>query len=453
MDVRATTDGNRRSEVQLAYMCAVPPPADGNAWRDQCAPHCARARDQAGQASQLGLPDLPDRVHRGTVVRACDSPPCSPDRDKVCLMPALRRDIVDDQNPGVYHCISRCVRRESLLSSPARRQWLVRRLEQLAQVLAIDVVSFAVMENHLHLLIRIRPDIVRSWSDREVARRRVAILPNRRTRSRSGRDPDGAPSEQEVAAILASPALLDRARRDLSNLGFFHRLLKEPCARAWNKEDGVTGHFWEGRFHSPRVLDDASLLRVSRYIELNEVRARAADSIPGSIWSSACAQWNRLVSAVRGMLRDRPESAASALAKVTWEPVFPCTPPKASARRPGTRPFAGMEIPLVDYVLELDLIGRMRHPRKPGFISAGKRCLADELEALLGSGGQALARIRGELQIALSSRLRHLIGPSPHGSMQTDHRRYGSCYGDTVSVAREALRRGARRVIPISIVE
>ena len=43
----------------------------------------------------------------------------------------------------------------------------------------------------------------------------------------------------------------------LCSLGFFHRLLKEPCARMWNREDRVSGHFWEGRYQSLPVLDEA----------------------------------------------------------------------------------------------------------------------------------------------------------------------------------------------------
>jgi hypothetical protein len=41
----------------------------------------------------------------------------------------------------------------------------------LASVFAIDCLTFAVLSNHLHLILRSRPDIVRGWSDQEVAKR------------------------------------------------------------------------------------------------------------------------------------------------------------------------------------------------------------------------------------------------------------------------------------------
>lgn len=371
-------------------------------------------------------------------------------------LPQPRRNIVDSENPGVYHCISRCVRREALLSSPERRSWIVNRLERLASTLAIDVIAFAVMANHLHLLIRIRPDVARAWTDREVARRRVSILPNRRSRSRSGINPDAEPTDDEIAAIMASPRLLERARRDLCSLGFFHRLLKEPCARAWNREDGVTGHFWEGRFLSPPVLDRASLLRVARYIELNEIRARAADSIPASIWSSARAQWNRLIRAVQDSVSDSDQDAERALDSLTWQPVFPCQALEECASESADDPFDATGVNLLDYLSELDLMGRMRHPCKPGFIPPSTHELIDEVEASLRSAGSLLAPRGHEIRLALAARMRRLRAPyesDPRVRPRRVHGNFGSCYGDDRAVAQEAARRGTRRLIAITIAE
>ena len=76
-----------------------------------------------------------------------------------------RKYVVDEDETGVYH----------------RRQFIQDRLEFLAGVFGIDVLAFAVMSNHLHVVLRNRPDVVRSWSDDEVAHA---------LRGRAGR-PDG----------------------------------------------------------------------------------------------------------------------------------------------------------------------------------------------------------------------------------------------------------------------
>ena len=91
-------------------------------------------------------------------------------------MTCRRSDIVDVAHSGVYHCISRCVRRESLLSLPRRRAWLLSRLGVLTHAAAIDVIAFSAMENHLHLLLRTHPEVVARWSDREVALRKSLLL-------------------------------------------------------------------------------------------------------------------------------------------------------------------------------------------------------------------------------------------------------------------------------------
>ena len=40
----------------------------------------------------------------------------------------------------------------------------------MAGIVAVDILGFPVMSNHLHLLLRIRPDVAAKWSDEEVAR-------------------------------------------------------------------------------------------------------------------------------------------------------------------------------------------------------------------------------------------------------------------------------------------
>jgi hypothetical protein len=59
------------------------------------------------------------------------------------------------------------------------------------------------------------------------------------------------------------------ARQRLASLGWFVKCLKEPLARMANREEGVRGAFFEGRFKSVAVLDEESLLATCVYIDLN----------------------------------------------------------------------------------------------------------------------------------------------------------------------------------------
>jgi hypothetical protein len=71
-------------------------------------------------------------------------------------MTIARRHLVDVSITRWYHCMSRCVRGASLLSTGAsnRKGWLEDRIEELAQIFAVGVGGFSVMDNHLHLLLR-----------------------------------------------------------------------------------------------------------------------------------------------------------------------------------------------------------------------------------------------------------------------------------------------------------
>jgi hypothetical protein len=50
-----------------------------------------------------------------------------------------------------YHCMKRCVRRPFLLDEVTfdRKAWIENRIEELAQIFAVAVGGFSMMDNHL----------------------------------------------------------------------------------------------------------------------------------------------------------------------------------------------------------------------------------------------------------------------------------------------------------------
>ena len=74
-------------------------------------------------------------------------------------MTTPRRLVIQDDRPGAFHVISRCVRRVFLCGNAAehRRAWLELCIKTQVQAFSIDVLTFAVMGNHLHIVVKTDP--------------------------------------------------------------------------------------------------------------------------------------------------------------------------------------------------------------------------------------------------------------------------------------------------------
>jgi REP element-mobilizing transposase RayT len=201
-----------------------------------------------------------------------------------------RREIFSETDIQVFHTISRCVRRNHLCGRDRRsgrdyshrREWIRSRLEELAGIFAVEVLGYAIMANHMHLVIRTRPDIASVWSDDEVALRWWTLFPQRRS-------PSGFPEQptaEELSHIKNSPAGLADKRRRLASISWFMKCISEPIAKRANREDEVTGHFWEARFKAQPLLDETAIAACMSYVDLNPIRAAVAQTPETSEFTS-----------------------------------------------------------------------------------------------------------------------------------------------------------------------
>lgn len=276
-------------------------------------------------------------------------------------MPHLPRgERIDPRQVQIIHAISRTTRACWLLGQDPlsgrnfdhRKIWIENLIERFAKYFAIDVLSYAILSNHHHQLLRSRPDVVDTWDDSEVARRWLMICPKRKD---CNGNPE-QPSESELDLIRNSPEQLETIRLRLSNVSWWMRLLNQRIAQKANQEDDASGKFFEDRFKSIPLIDEESILACSAYIDLNWIRAGMAKTLEECEFSSI----QRRVAALQ--VADNPENAAvSEHAKNTSSnagngPVM---------GQPGGRPDG--------FLAPLDLAEGSAHPG-PNPHSAGYRC-------------------------------------------------------------------------------
>ena len=98
----------------------------------------------------------------------------------------------DPSEVALLHVMPRMVRRCFLLGVESldgknydhRKIWIEDQLKHLAANFGIDLLSFAFLSNHFHLILGSRPDVVAMCDDSEVARRWLMLCPVRRKDSK-----------------------------------------------------------------------------------------------------------------------------------------------------------------------------------------------------------------------------------------------------------------------------
>ncbi len=198
-------------------------------------------------------------------------------------MATPRHKLIDDQQALYYHLVSSCVRHSFLCGRDRRtgkdyshrKAWIEERLYHLVPSFALEVHAYAIMSNHLHLVVYFDPQAAQHWSDREVAERWMRAFP---VRTHEGHI-DPIATEQRRESIAADPQLAQQYRAHLGSVSMFKKYLKQPIALRANREDGCKGHFFEQRFYSGAILDEDGLIAAMAYVDLNPIRAKIVQSI------------------------------------------------------------------------------------------------------------------------------------------------------------------------------
>lgn len=142
-------------------------------------------------------------------------------------MPRLARQLADDR---CYHLLTRGNNRAAIFHAPADYQRYGQLLLEYFATHRVQLYHYCFMTNHIHLVVRAMTGAGLRWAMHGLSLR---------------------------------------------------------YALAYKRTYGHTGHFWQDRFRSLLIADDAYLLQCGAYVDLNPVRARMVPQPQAYPWSSA----------------------------------------------------------------------------------------------------------------------------------------------------------------------
>jgi putative transposase len=218
-------------------------------------------------------------------------------------MAQKRMYLQEGTSVGVYHCVSRICDKAFRINEEEKAVF-VRMMRGYERFCQVEILTFCVMSNHFHLLVRVpeRPagfdpsvDEVLAWLEEVAGEEYVRALRKQFEIFRSNGSEIGIEEWRQ------------RQVRRMFSLSFFMKAVKQRFAQWYNKKEGREGVLWSSVFKSV-LVDDAekSLRTMAAYIDLNPVRARLVDDPADYVWSG-------YGEAMRGNVR-----AQEGLAKVVW---------------------------------------------------------------------------------------------------------------------------------------
>lgn len=312
-------------------------------------------------------------------------------------MTRARNQIISLETTPYYHCISRCVRRAFLWGEDSftgknyehRKEWVIERLRELSGVFAIDICAYAIMSNHYHLVLRVDQHKADTWEMQQVIEQwnklyKLPLLVARYLREET----------TTRAEAKAAECIIETWRERLCDISWFMRTLNEHLARRANEEDNCTGRFWEGRFKSQALLDEAAVLTCMSYVDLNPLRAGMAETPEASDFTS-------IQQRIRKYVRKTAKSYGNPTK--TPLPAVPLMPLIKQHRDPHQN---AIGFTLTDYLALVDWAGRAVREGKRGAINEAAPPILQRLgleptrylEHLKGDAGTEHSSVLGHIE-------------------------------------------------------
>jgi putative transposase len=180
---------------------------------------------------------------------------------------------------AVYHCVTRAIHGQFLLDERCK-EVLRRQLRQAARFCGVEVLTYCLLDNHFHVLIRIAKQ--ETLTDAELLARYRALYPKPTKFQAAGvevleaRLRAGGPQAEKLRGQLLSR---------MGDVSEFMKTVKQRFSVWYNRTHGRYGTLWSERFKSVLVENTSRAVQtVAAYIDLNPVRAGLVDDPADYRW-------------------------------------------------------------------------------------------------------------------------------------------------------------------------
>ena len=248
---------------------------------------------------------------------------------------------------AVYHIFSRVVDRLFRFDD-ATKESFRDLIWKVAYFSGVEVITYAIMSNHFHILVRVQP----IWTivDENTVLDRVEMLYGHDKKEWLKRKLDHL---HEIGDNEAIEALLDTFRVRMNNVSEFMKTLKLRMTIEFNKAHGRIGTLWESRFGSILVEDmpNCELLRLTAaYIDLNAVRAKIVRDPSRYKWcgfanaSFSGEKWSKKAqNGIKSLYRNTPKKELEEYGKLLRSRAFKKGVP-GQEDLPGIRPLTDLHV-------------------------------------------------------------------------------------------------------------
>lgn len=168
----------------------------------------------------------------------------------------------------MYHCMTRAVNGERLFHD--REKEILRKIIwQVADFSGVEVLTYCVLSNHFHVLIRVMGNQV--VSDAELMRRFRVLCPKpTKYQTESAK----VMESQLCAGGVEADAIRRKLLARMSDVSEFMKTVKQRFSVWYNRSHQRYGTLWAERFKSVLVEGKGNPLQtMAAYIDLNPVRA------------------------------------------------------------------------------------------------------------------------------------------------------------------------------------